>query len=93
MRYHWIVVLMMVLGGWTAPASASCPGALAFRPLADENPVDSCERYRGTGVLVVTTASPCMFTDHYKGLEAFYGRYGKRGSLPSRQGMTSCSMY
>ncbi len=81
MRHYWMIVLMMILLGWMAPASASCPETLAFeiRPLAHRQPIDLCERYRGKVVLVVNTASRCVFTDQYEGLEALYERYKERG--------------
>ena len=36
-------------------------------------------QYKGHPMLIVNTASECGFTPQYKGLEALYEEYGKRG--------------
>ena len=37
------------------------------------------DRYKGTVLLLVNTASKCGFTPQYKGLEALHKEFGKRG--------------
>ncbi len=37
------------------------------------------DRYKGTVLLIVNTASKCGFTPQYKGLEALHKEFGKRG--------------
>jgi glutathione peroxidase len=65
-----------------APAaeSAACPAILQYQfpRLQDDSPQNLCQ-YAGKVVLVVNTASYCGFTSQYKGLEALYAQYEKRG--------------
>jgi len=52
---------------------------VSFRPLAEKEPVELCERYGGEVLLVVNTASKCGFTPQYEGLEALHQRFGDKG--------------
>jgi glutathione peroxidase len=56
-----------------APAKAACPAILqhTFNRLQDEAPQNLCQ-YAGKVILVVNTASFCVFTGQYEGLEALY---------------------
>lgn len=76
----WFAAALVVL----APASVAARdcGVLAdtrLRPLAEDAPVDLCERFGGQVLLVVNTASKCGFTPQYEGLEALHRRYAERG--------------
>lgn len=68
---------------WAAPSASSaksdCPTILDHRfSSLQGKPQDLCQ-YRGKVVLVVNTASYCGYTEQYKGLQALYDRYQKRG--------------
>lgn len=52
---------------------------VSFRPLAEREPVDLCQRFGGQVLLVVNTASRCGFTPQYEGLEALHQRYAAQG--------------
>lgn len=79
-----IAKLLITLGLTSAaPAAfAECTSPLldvAFRPLAQKDPVNLCERFRGQVLLVVNTASKCGYTPQYEGLEALHKRLAERG--------------
>lgn len=79
---RWKLLLILVVGAvWMSPATANCPAALDFdfRPLAGTEKVNLCQRYLGKVVLVVNTASKCVYTPQYDGLEALYDKYKDRG--------------
>jgi glutathione peroxidase len=63
-----------------AALPANCPATLqhSFLRLQDEKPQTLCQ-YSGKVVLVVNTASYCMFTPQYQGLEELYQRYQDKG--------------
>ena len=64
----------------TAVSRPGCASLLDFRfpELLSGKATSLCD-YAGSVVLVVNTASECGFTPQYKGLEALYRRYQKRG--------------
>jgi glutathione peroxidase len=72
---------LVLLGSTATAGAADCPAALDFhmRPLLDDKPVHLCEVFRGQVVLIVNTASKCVFTPQYEGLEEIYARYRERG--------------
>lgn len=80
MRLKLLVVLLVGVG-WLSPAMAACPAALdfSFRSLAGSDKVNLCQRYLGKVVLVVNTASRCVYTPQYDGLEALYDKFKHRG--------------
>ena len=71
---------LLATAGAHAADATSCPATLqySFPRLQDEKPQSLCQ-YAGQVVLVVNTASFCGFTPQYKGLEALYSKYQKRG--------------
>ena len=72
------IVLLLVAG----VLQAACPAPLLdveFRPLAQREPVNLCERFQGQVLLVVNTASKCGLTPQYEGLEAMHARLADRG--------------
>jgi glutathione peroxidase len=77
LRYLLGVTLLAPLLA-TAAECGVLEGA-SFRPLAEKEPVSLCERFGGTVLLVVNTASRCGFTPQYEGLEALHQRYSGRG--------------
>lgn len=64
-----------------AQDNGSCPPLLDYEvtPLTSSNSVNLCEQYRGKVLLVVNTASKCLFTGQYDDLEALYAEYRDRG--------------
>lgn len=66
----------------SAAGTAACNAPLLdveFRPLAEPEPVNLCQRFQGQVLLVVNTASKCGFTPQYEGLEALHARLHERG--------------
>ena len=65
-----------------SPATSTdgkCPAILDHRfSSLQGKPQDLCQ-YRGKVLLVVNTASYCGYTEQYKGLQALYDKYQKRG--------------
>ena len=49
------------------------------RPLGKREAVSLCERYDGQPLLIVNTASHCVYTRQFKGLEALNQEYRERG--------------
>lgn len=62
-------------------AVAGCPATLDFnfRTLAGTEDVNLCQHYLGKVVLVVNTASKCVYTPQYEGLEALHDKYRNQG--------------
>lgn len=63
----------------TTASKGACPALLDHRFTSLQGkPQDLCA-YQGKVVLVVNTASYCGYTEQYKGLQALYDKYQKRG--------------
>ncbi|MCY7388093.1 MAG: glutathione peroxidase [Burkholderiales bacterium] len=62
----------------TSPG-AECPTILNHRFLSLNGKQQDLCQYRGKVLLVVNTASYCGYTEQYKGLQALYDKYQKRG--------------
>jgi glutathione peroxidase len=71
------VSLLVCSGAVTAACSTLLDRS--FRPLADKEPVNLCERFEGKVLLVVNTASKCGFTPQYDGLEKLHSEYADKG--------------
>jgi glutathione peroxidase len=58
-----------------------CSGLLDFskRPLLGDEPLRLCDAYQGKVVLIVNTASKCLYTPQYESLEALYKQYREQG--------------
>ena len=69
------------LASAAASESGTCPAILDHRfSSLQGKPQDLCQ-YRGKVLLVVNTASYCGYTEQYKGLQALYDKYQKRGLI------------
>lgn len=57
-----------------ANAEQSCPQLLDFsaKKLGSSEQINLCKAYAGKVILVVNTASQCIFTSQYEGLEKLY---------------------
>jgi glutathione peroxidase len=74
-----ISVFLFALPGLATGTECGVLAGVSFRPLAEKEPVELCERYGGEVLLVVNTASKCGFTPQYEGLEALHQRFGDKG--------------
>ena len=70
---------LAVAASATTASKRACPALLDHRFTSLQGkPQDLCA-YQGKVVLVVNTASYCGYTEQYKGLQALYDKYQKRG--------------
>lgn len=79
---HWIGTLALAMTLAAPGAQAACSAPLLdveFRPLAERERVNLCERYQGQVLLIVNTASKCGFTPQYEGLEALHSELSGQG--------------
>ncbi|MGV6827693.1 MAG: glutathione peroxidase [bacterium] len=54
-------------------------GDTSFQLLGSSEKLEICNTYRGKVLLVVNTASQCMFTPQYEGLETLHQKYANDG--------------
>lgn len=75
------ILLGVALLACSSAGMAACPALLDrnFRPLADKEPVNLCQRFEGKVLLVVNTASKCGFTPQYEGLEKLHAELADKG--------------
>lgn len=78
----FVLSLVLILGAFasTRAIAGGCPELLrhSFNSLQTGERQDLCQ-YQGKVLLVVNTASYCVYTDQYGGLEALYRQYKDRG--------------
>ena len=79
MIFRTLLASALMLSSLAAHAACSALLDRSFRPLADQTPVNLCERFEGQVLLVVNTASKCGFTPQYEGLEALHAEYAGKG--------------
>ncbi len=74
-------IAFLLSGSAAAAEPAACSGELdvSMRTLNEDRRVRLCEEYAGKVVLIVNTASKCVFTPQYEGLERLYETYKSRG--------------
>ncbi|WP_238701093.1 glutathione peroxidase [Mariprofundus erugo] len=74
-------LLLLLLMLPALACAQACPPLLDQRveTLDEHEPVQLCERYAGKVLLIVNTASRCMFTPQYEGLESLYEQYREEG--------------
>ena len=78
MRRSMILLLLM---SCVCHAVDPCPAMLdrELKVLRKETSVNLCERYAGSPMLIVNTASHCGYTPQFKGLEQLHRAYAARG--------------
>jgi len=74
-----LVGLSLLLPVLATAAECGVLEGASFRPLAEKEPVELCERFGGEVLLVVNTANQCGFTPQFVGLEALHHRYAAQG--------------
>lgn len=79
MRFTLLTLLIGSAFSLSAQASCGALEGLEYRPLAQREAVNLCERFEGQVLLVVNTASKCGFTPQYEGLEALQQKLGAQG--------------
>ncbi len=71
-----LLALTLLATSFTASAN-TCPDVLKFmkRKLNSQETVNMCKEFQGKTLLIVNTASYCVFTPQFEGLEAMYEQY------------------
>lgn len=89
MNWMWSSMIMLVISAliFSKPVQAieqeakNCPDILnfTFKRLGQPAKELLCQQYEGKLLLVVNTASKCVFTAQYEGLEKLYRQYKDQG--------------
>jgi glutathione peroxidase len=77
MRWRPVVLALLCLMPLASPAA--CPALLNHKVTTLLDQASSLCQFEGKVLLVVNTASQCVFTPQYEGLERLYRRYKDRG--------------
>ena len=74
-------VFLAALFDSTQLLAKECSALLDFnvRTLSNNKQVNLCDEYQGKVILVVNTASKCVYTSQYDSLEKLYKQYQERG--------------
>jgi glutathione peroxidase len=75
------IILLFALFVSANISAKECSALLDFevRTLNEDTVVNLCEQYQGKVILIVNTASKCVYTDQYESLEKLYIEYQDDG--------------
>lgn len=76
-----LFLLVSLLFSTSALSAESCSDLLNYKmtKLRSSEQLDFCEAFKGKVILAVNTASNCVYTPQFKGLEALYQKYKDQG--------------
>lgn len=75
------MLFVLLIGPGYADSKKACPPLLehTVRVLAEDREESLCAAYHGKVILFVNTASRCVYTPQYDGLEKLYEKYREQG--------------